>query len=257
MKIDHLYEQILSSEPSSATFFLILSRLKEEGHLKRVIQECKKALSQYPFDVSLRQLLAESYYGAGQIAQAEKELEEVAAQIDNLIQAYKLQAEVLGRQGRGEEAARALNIYMVHRPDDQEAMNMHASLTTGKEIPGMVPSQTTQTTSVQDEENMVLKTETAEETVRPQITTPTLAEIYVDQGQIHDALEIYERVVAQNPEDERSKQRLAELKTMSDEGRASDDRGIDGIREKKQKMISILETWLAGIREKAKTPDAV
>ena len=63
MKIDHLYEQILSSEPSSATFFLILSRLKEEGHLKRVIQECKKALSQYPFDVSLRQLLAESYYG--------------------------------------------------------------------------------------------------------------------------------------------------------------------------------------------------
>ncbi|MDY7036844.1 MAG: hypothetical protein SV375_11870, partial [Thermodesulfobacteriota bacterium] len=62
---DDLYNQILNNAPSPGTLFLVLSRLKEEGQLKRVIQECIKALNIYPDDIQIRQLLAESYLKSG------------------------------------------------------------------------------------------------------------------------------------------------------------------------------------------------
>jgi hypothetical protein len=47
-----------------------------------------------------------------------------------------------------------------------------------------------------------------EEDVLSEIATPTLAEVYVNQGQIQEALTIYEKVVAQNPEDQTSIKRI-------------------------------------------------
>jgi hypothetical protein len=48
----------------------------------------------------------------------------------------------------------------------------------------------------------------------PDIATPTLAEVYVNQGQIVEALSIYERIVADNPEDHVSRRRVLELQAM-------------------------------------------
>ena len=53
-----------------------------------------------------------------------------------------------------------------------------------------------------------------EEDVLSEIATPTLAEVYVNQGQIQEAITIYEKVVAQNPEDQTSIKRIQELNTL-------------------------------------------
>ncbi len=233
-----LYNQILTNGPSPRTLFLVLSKMKEEGQLRRVIQECLKALSIHPFDIHIRQLLAESYFESGLISQAESELDKVTTMMNDFIPTYRLQAEIYHRERREEEAAEALKLYLAHRPDDQEARNLLDTLMPVEEVPVTKPEPDVEEISGPVEE----------------IATPTLAELYFDQNLIQEAIATYEKVVAQNPEDERSRQRLEELKAMSieDEALESDYKGVETIRQKKEKIITILEGWLANIKESSR-----
>ncbi|MDT8285284.1 MAG: tetratricopeptide repeat protein, partial [Thermovirgaceae bacterium] len=96
-----------------------------------------------------------------------------------------------------------------------------------------------------------------EEDELPDISTPTLAEVYFNQGQIHEALKTYERVVAQNPDDDQSKKRLEELREMvSSEAAPSEESGADRFREKNRKVIAVLEGWLANIRGMSESPSS-
>ena len=252
MRIDNFCEQILTHGPSSNTLFIIFTILKEEGHFKRVIQECLKALKIYPDDIKIRQLLAETYLNTGQTSQAEAELAKVDAQLTDLAQCYKLQAKIYYQQGREKEAAKALKCYLAHRPDDEEAQNTYTSLMATGETHVMESSPGKEELAMQADEKVGKKAPIAEESDLPDIATPTLAEIYVDQGQISDAIEIYNKLVNRNPGDERSKQRLAELKSIKEEEETREGKGIGSIVEKKLKLIAILEKWLVKIQEKSK-----
>jgi len=233
-----LYNQILANGPSPRTLFLVLSKMKEEGQQRRVIQECLKALSIHPFDIHIRQLLAESYFESGLISQAESELDKVTTMMNDFIPTYRLQADIYLRERREEEAAEALKLYLAHRSDDQEARNLLDTLMPVEEVPVAKPEPDVEEISDPVEE----------------IATPTLAELYVDQNLIQEATATYEKVVAQHPEDESSRQRLEELKAMSIEDKAleSEDKGVEAIRQKKKKMITILEGWLANIKDNSR-----
>jgi tetratricopeptide (TPR) repeat protein len=230
-----LYDEILTSGPSPRTLFLVISEMKEKGQLRRVIQECLKALNIHPFDLHIRRLLAESYFESGLISQAESELDKVTTMMNDFIPTYRLQADIYLRERREEEAAEALKLFLAHRPDDQEARNLLDTLKPEEEAPAPGPEADAEEISGPAEE----------------IATPTLAELYVDQDLIQEATATYEKVTAQHPEDERSKQRLEELKAMSIENEAleSEEIGVEEIRQKKEKMITILEGWLANIKE--------
>ena len=81
------------------------------------------------------------------------------------------------------------------------------------------------------------------------LATPTLAEIFYNQGQLYEAISTYEKVLALHPQDEDSMRRLAELKAMK-ETEARPLRAEDkDFRKKKEKMISILDGWLTRIQE--------
>lgn len=123
-KSNDLLGEILNNGPSQGTFFLVLKKMKEEGRASEVIRECQKALSIYPDDLRLRTLLAESYLDLGFIGLAETELATVTSRLGDLVSAYKLQAEIYTKQHRTEEAVWALNQYLVHRPDDHNALDL-------------------------------------------------------------------------------------------------------------------------------------
>jgi tetratricopeptide (TPR) repeat protein len=123
-KSNDLLGEILNNGPSQGTFFLVLKKMKEEGQSSEVIRECQKALSIYPDDLRLRTLLAESYLDLGFIGLAETELATVTSRLGDLVSAYKLQAEIYTKQQRTEEAVWALNQYLVHRPDDHNALDL-------------------------------------------------------------------------------------------------------------------------------------
>jgi tetratricopeptide (TPR) repeat protein len=129
MEIENdLYKELLEQSPSPDTCMIVLSKMKEAGELKTVIHECHKVLRMYPWDIRTRQLLAETYIEAGFLSLAEEELEHIAARIDRLSKSFKVQAEVYSRQGRREEAIQALDRYLAHQPQDEEATQFRTRL---------------------------------------------------------------------------------------------------------------------------------
>jgi tetratricopeptide (TPR) repeat protein len=261
---DDLYTRILTNEPSARTFFLVLSKLKEEGHLQRVIEESLRALAIYPNDIPLRQLLAETYLEAGQVSEAEAEVDKVTSLIQDLIASYKLQAEIYRKQGRQEEAMDAIKLYLAHRPEDQEALDLSDALKpleetptpefepVTEETPAPEPEPITEEPSAPVEEIIETEPTAAAEKESVEIPTPSLAEIYFKQGQIKEAIETYEGFVSQNPEDESARDRLEELKTIMENARIEKEE-LGRAREKKEKMIAILESWLANIQDQFNT----
>jgi len=260
---DDLYDRIIDHGPSSETLFVVLSGMKESGQLKRVVQECIRALAIFPDDIPIRQLLAKTYFEMGLLSQAEAEVGKVISQFDHLFNAYKLQAEIYYSQKRNQESANALRIYLACQPDDEDALRLLETLGATQESQAPEPTAVEEVPTEFREatgEEASPQIETADEgspisdaEAFPEIATPTLAEIYFNQGQIAEAINTYEMVVAQNPGDERSRQRINELKTMVSAKPAMEAQKRDREREIKERMINVLEAWLAGIRKMSRT----
>ena len=95
---DDLRGAVLRQGPSSGTLFILLSQMKQEGDLRRLIQAGTRALDMYPEDIPIRKLMAEAYLEAGMVSQAEAEMEKLSQQIKDLATIYKPRAEWLARQ---------------------------------------------------------------------------------------------------------------------------------------------------------------
>jgi tetratricopeptide (TPR) repeat protein len=237
---DDLYREILSGSPSQATLFLILSRMKREGLLARVINECTKALEAYPDDLRLRKLRAEVCYEAGRVPEAEEDIRTVITKINELARSYRLLADLCIAQGKTDEAVEALKHYLIHWPDDSESCTLLESLAPVKEALPEIP---------QPHEEPAVNSVVEEEP--PDMATATLAEVYFSQGKTQEAVEVYEKVVERNPDDPSARARMDELKNILEQGRAQERKREVMIMQKK-KMASILDTWLTGIREQSK-----
>ena len=322
---DDLRGAMLRKGPSSGTLFILLSQMKQEGDLRRLIQAGTRALDIYPEDIPIRKLMAEAFLEAGMISQAEAEMEKVSRQIKDLATIYKPRAELFARQRRSREALEAIQTYLAHHPDDRDALDLLRDLTPSEEAPaeGMpeyahqeaqeehyeeISQPPPEETLPLEEEQPPLQFERefepefeaefeaefepgpeaepqpvipphaeapaepvfeeAEPSPPPDIATPTLAEVYIAQGQWQEAIRTYERVLELYPEDDHSRQRLQEIRNMEASvqevempapAASGEDAPVDAsldegtrMREKTQKMITTLEAWLEEIREMSK-----
>jgi hypothetical protein len=83
----------------------------------------------------------------------------------------------------------------------------------------------------------------------PEIATPTLAEIYFNQGLVPDAISTYEKIILKNPQDRRSYLRLQEIKANAPDVAASKAKVKERSKKKKERLISVLDDWLGKIRQ--------
>ncbi len=239
---EKFYNELLSGCPSQGTLFRVLSLMKKEGMLERVIDECTKALEVYPDDIKIRRLLAEACYEAGRISRAESEIGSVIAGINELMTGYRFQADIFMSQGRNTEAVEALKLYLIHCPDDKESYAL---------LESMLPKEEVAAETLQAQEDAAGTVEQPIDSETPEIATATLAEVYFQQGLTEEAIEIYNRVIEKNPDDSRSQERAAELRSILEQDRLAREREQDRLMRKK-KMVYILESWLAGIREQSR-----
>ena len=260
---DQLLREILERGPSYETLCVVLTELKKAGHTRTVIRECNRALQQNPEAIPLRLLLAEAYLEEGRLSQAEAEIETAVSRVDRYASVYLRQAEIYRTQRRDDEALRSLTLYLAHRPEDEKALEMLKDLQPPQaapppeEAPQELPEpalaegsefRIPSSAEPPPEEEAQLPEFKIEEEVLPEIATPTLAEVYVNQGQFQEALSIYEKVIEQNPEDQASLARIEDLKSMlTAEPRPA--KRISGAELKKRKTIAVLESWLANIRK--------
>ncbi|MBW1721123.1 MAG: tetratricopeptide repeat protein [Deltaproteobacteria bacterium] len=241
---EDFYDEILRQGPSTETRFILLSRLKEEGRIEKVIRECRRALDISPRDIGIRSLLAECLLESGQPEEAEEELNQIYSQFRGLTRNFKDMAGVLKERGKPEAAEKAIHLYLAFHRDDPEAEKIIDELMPpGKPEPDVHPptldeDALPESSPLEDEEEVDL----------PEISTPTLAEVYFQQGQVQEAVRTYEKVVAQNPLDERSRARLEELRSLlepSPEEKREEEKSEEKDRER---LITILDTWRTNIR---------
>lgn len=232
--IEELRRKILENSPSSRTVYLLLKDMKNKEEPGIIIKECQKWLKQYPDDIHLRWLLVEAYLDKGIISLADSEVESLINSINEFNRAYRLQAEVLLKQDRIEEAIQSLNLYIAHFPEDEET---RAKL---QELEAKIKEEVE---PVGEE----LVTEEAKEAEIVEVVTPRIAEVYFEQGLIEDAIETYKKVIEKNPDDEKSKARLEELKEILEKRTLVQER--EKKKEKTEKTIAILEAWLDKIRK--------
>jgi tetratricopeptide (TPR) repeat protein len=247
---DSLFDEILSGGPSQGTLFWVLTKMKEQGLLDRVITECAKALVNYPDDVRIRKLRAEACLEAGKLEEAELEIRTVTGKINELMTSYRLLADLCIAQGKSIEAIEALKLYLIHYPDDKESYVLLESMKPKEEVLqgiDQAPEELSHVPIVEEMESIFQSVEIA----LPDIATPTLAEVYFSQSKTREAIETYEKVVERNPDDSMSRARLDELRNIMEQAQATEMKQKAIVAEKK-KIASILETWLAGIREQAK-----
>jgi predicted Zn-dependent protease len=211
-----LYTEIIDKIETPSASALLVKLLLKEGKTEIAIEACLKALEIFPDNMNIRKLLAETYLQQGQMELAERELERLADQIGEFTSVFKLQAKLFRKEEKLKEAIRALEVYLVHHKDDEEAVQLLSELSsTGKGEGDVVP-------------------------------TPTLAEIFFNQGALEEAIKVYQQVVEASPDDEKSKMRLNELKQM----RVAEVQETTAETEKKGKkleLIRILENWLGAI----------
>jgi tetratricopeptide (TPR) repeat protein len=246
---EDLYREILSGSPSQATFFLVLSRMKKEGLLARAIDECTKALEIYPDDLRLRKLRAEACYEAGRFADAEAEIRTVIARINELARSYRLLADLCIAQGKTDEAVEALKHYLIYWPDDSESCALLESLAPMEAAPPDVSQPLDEPVVIPAIEPEI--SARAVEEKMPDIATATLAEVYFNQGKIQEAIEVYEKVVERNQDDPSARARMDELKNILEQARTLEKKR-EATMMRKKKMASILDKWLAGMREQSK-----
>ena len=248
--IHELYQQILQEGGTPSTLFLLLAERREAGELNGLIQECIRALSLHPGDIRIRHLLAEACLESGWYSRAESEAETLTAEIEKLIPAYRLKAEIFFQGHRKQEACSALQIYLAHRPEDKEAAELlemwmaPVETPVGEPFPEPAPEPETAPPL------QVAGPETQERAPLLEIATPTLAEVYFSQGQLPEAVATYEKFLAQNPGAEGIRLRLEELKALNapppspHEGEKADP----GRREK-ERTIALLDAWRSRLRE--------
>ncbi len=224
-QLDEKHNEIVDKIATPKARLLLLEILKGEGKPEKLIKACHRALESFPDDINIRKLLAETYFEQGFIGLAELELEKISKQINQLSSIFKLKADIFRKEGRIQEAIDSLKIYLNHYSRDKEAAQLLSELS----------SDAKEETSV--------------------IPTPTLAEMYYKQGEIEEAIKIYEQVIEVSPDDKKSKTRLDGLKAIKEEKKhekVEEEIVIkeeDRAKEKKIKLIGILEKWLANIEQ--------
>lgn len=211
-------DEIVEKIATPKARIILLEILKKEGKSEKFIQACLKALESFPDDISIRKLLAETYFKQGSIELAKIEFDKISNQISDLSSVFKLQAELFKEESMDEEAINSLKLYLAHHSDDQDAARLLSELS--------APPK---------EETSILP-------------TATIAEIYYKQGELDEAIKIYTQLIKDFPDDENYKNRLEVLK--AEKKLEYTERSHEAIvQEKELKIIEILERWLTNLEK--------
>ncbi len=216
--LDEIYDEVIDKIATPKARLLLVEMLKKEGKPQTVIHACQKVLEIFPDDIHIRRLLAETYAEEGSLDLAEKELGEITKKIDELSYVFKFQSDLFRRENKIDDAIHALQLYLAHNESDQEAADLLAELSAPKEEPSALP-------------------------------TSTLAELYYKQGELDEAIKVYEQVVDSSPDDEKAKHRLDELQKEK-KTQVGEREKVKSIRERKVKLLGVLERWLAAVEQR-------
>ncbi|MEK6645226.1 MAG: tetratricopeptide repeat protein [Candidatus Firestonebacteria bacterium] len=179
------YKKKLIENPNSLIFLPLAQLYRKTGMLDDAIIICKRGLEIHPTYTGANVLLSRIYVEKQMYQEALNELESIVHSDSSNIMANVLLREVYEKLGRNLDAQKTLEkITTLQRVESVFETNSH----------------------------------------KDEMLTSTIAEIYVKQGLVNDAIQIYQKILEAEPRNEKARIRLNELMqqkilkpTLSDE----------------------------------------
>jgi len=232
----------------SSFFIQEAESLRLQGKHAEAIQACKDGLKKMPDAVRGRLLLGRCFLETGRIVEARKELEKVAQVVEECLPVYKLLSQVYLEEKDVDKALEVLR-KTLYFPKAEEGAPIKVTplemdlLHRGTRPPFVTPPPFQKPSppppaEVPEEK----KPEEEEKAAKPAIPTDTLAEIYLKQGHLARALEVYQDILAKDPHNALVKEKYESLKMQISR---------DQKTEPGQKVQATLEKWLGVLSSKA------
>jgi tetratricopeptide (TPR) repeat protein len=223
------YLSILSKDPGSMVFAPLAEAYRKAGMLDEAIATAQDGLKLHPNYLSGMVALGRAYFEKGMLKEAREELERVIKMApDNIIA-----ANILEEIKKQEPEVEVAEVKVEERPEVVEEVKPEVIETV--ELKGVAEIEEVEAgekagvafgeeiteelwTGEAITEEVKVEVEEKEEDVRPkkEITTSTIAELYIKQGYIDKAIDIYQTLYRANPFDEEIKRKLEELKRQAE-----------------------------------------
>lgn len=225
-------EAQLAKSPDSLCFARLAEVYLKVGLIDDALHVARLGTAKHPRYLSGQKALAMACYARGANDEALAALELVAEALPEDVASQKLLGRLLAEEGRQQDARQAFKTALEFAPDDAEcrielqALERSLGVTAADEdedeeiIEDLELLEEIEVLDEDGTEDVFAVSESVEETapaagpVHDPLSTGTLAELYVKQGFIHKALEIYRTILADNPGHAATAQRVAELELI-------------------------------------------
>lgn len=193
------------SDPDGRAFAALADAYRRAGSLDRAVALLEDGLERHP-TLTVAHLVAGRVHRArGEAERAERAYRRVVELDGEHGEALRALAEIAEDRGRNGEARELYHRLALAEPEDAGARDslrrlkrQHFEELLGEPAPGPTSGADPFSTSPEGE--------------RPAIYTRTMAELYARQGLMERAIEIYERLLEETPDDEVVRERLEELR---------------------------------------------
>ena len=212
-----LYRQIMSKDPSSQAFVYLAEALWERKMFTEAIETCVNGLRLHPHDLRARVILGLSYLRMNELDLAEAELLRAKEMLEINTVTYQALAELYDKKGDTQEAVRYRQLF--------ETI--------------LAPAFAEGEAEAHEPEIESLPEEIEHE--KGEVATVTMAELYVKQGHLEKAIEVYRRVLQNSPRAEGLAARLAELEKQVSSTKSA------------RTLLSILESWQKKLHDQTTT----
>jgi tetratricopeptide (TPR) repeat protein len=227
------YSQILAKDPHSTVFVSLSDAYSRAGRLDEALQVAQKGVQALPWFCPGHEILGKIQVELGNLNEAQRAFNKALTLDGESLAALKGLARIFTEKHQPEIARQVLERALQVYPDNSSVRHML----------GQLP---------QDEEEEGEEQETTES--EPPIATVTIAEVFVKQGLLPQASQVYRDILQAEPGNEAIRKKLEELErslTPSDQG-VSDESLVDreDQPDAENGALIILKGWLERIRQR-------
>lgn len=205
-------EKKFKEQPESLVFVSLADAYRRAGQYEKAVLVCQEGLKRQPGASGGRVVLGRIYLEQGKLEEAEKEFRRVLEEDAENLMAHTQMGLLLLKAGRNQEAIDAFQKVLTLNPDDE---NVQEWLKQAIEKAAGTKSQ-----PAPSREKKPPAQSREQESEKVSTATLTMAELYVQQGHFDKAAEVYQELLAQDPENLMLRQKLAEVVEKQEQGQS-------------------------------------
>lgn len=210
--LEKKYNSQLQNDPASNCFVLLAEVLIKLRKSDKALKVLVNGLRHNKHNITARFLLGKIYFDRWLIDGAKKEFEKVIKLAPDNIAVSKILLQIYTSEGNEERVTEISKNILFFHPDNQELMNFLDDVKSGSnvvELKDIVDEYSDFKSGVSNVGEM-MRSGNEEE-----IVSSTLAELYYEQGHYKDSLELYNKLLLNNPADQSIIERIEKIKSLS------------------------------------------